>query len=95
MHLTLDFFIEHNGRMVTEFAVATQSSTFVKGSMLWSAEKALDGCYDETCTARTKGEEHNLIRLDLRNVYKISSVVIYAVTEESCRLYICSWHNTL
>ena len=82
--------IEHNGRMITEFAIATQSSTFGWGSMLWSAEKAIDDCYDTTCSARTQREHHNWIRLDLRNVYKINSVVIYADTEESCKLYICS-----
>ena len=85
--------IEHNGRMITEFAIATQSSTFVSGNMQWSAEKALDDCYDKTCSARTTGQRHNWIRLDLRNVYKINSVVIYAVTEESCKLYVCSWHK--
>lgn len=71
--------------MLTDFAVATQSSNFISDGMFWSAEKVLDGCYDKTCTARTKAEPYNRIQLDLGNVYKISSVVIYAVTEESCR----------
>ena len=79
------FSIEHNVRMLTDFAVATQSSTFVSDNMLWSAEKVLDGCYDKSCTARTRGERHNWIRLDLGNVYNISTVAIYAVTEESCK----------
>ena len=78
-------FLERNVRKLTEFAAATQSSTFVSDGMLWSAERVLDGCYDQNCTARTRGEPHNWIRLDLGNVYKISSVVISAVTEESCR----------
>ena len=74
--------------MLTEFAVATQSSTLIDSDGIsWSAEKALDGCYDKSCTARTRGEPHNWIQLDLQNVFKINSVVIHTVTDKTCELF--------
>lgn len=77
---------EEAGRIITQHAVATQSSTYKSADLEWSAVKVLDGCYSgENCIARTRSDRNNWIRIDLGNIYKILSVVICTVTKDSCK----------
>lgn len=65
-------------------AVATQSSTFVGNGVPWSADKAVDNCFQIGCIARTQAQPDNWIRLNLENVFKILSLVIHPVSPETC-----------
>ena len=62
---------------LTSIAVATSSSTKIINGIPQSADKAIDGFIDVTNFAETKQEERNWIRIDLGNVFKISSIYIF------------------
>ena len=75
----------NSARSLTSYATAIQSTTMAtSGNLEWTADKVLDGCLTKKCIARTQTEKDNWLRIDLGNVYKISSIIIYTASSHTC-----------